>query len=31
VHPSAATHRLIAKKLRDAINSAYGTEMPPIP
>ncbi|HEY7193106.1 MAG TPA: SGNH/GDSL hydrolase family protein [Gemmatimonadales bacterium] len=31
VHPSASTHRLIAKKLRDAINSAYGTEMPPIP
>src|SRR5436190_17657858 len=31
VHPSASTHRLIAKKLRDAINSAYGTDMPPIP
>jgi len=31
VHASAATHRLIARKLRDAINTGYGTEMPPIP
>lgn len=31
VHPSAATHRLIATKLRDAINAAYTTAIPPIP
>jgi lysophospholipase L1-like esterase len=31
VHPSASTHRLIATKLRDAINAAYGTAIPPIP
>jgi hypothetical protein len=31
VHPSAATHRLIADKLRIAINSAYSTAIPPIP
>ena len=31
VHPSAATHRLIATKLRSAINGAYGTAIPPIP
>ena len=31
VHPSAATHRLIATKLRNAINAAYGTAIPPIP
>jgi len=31
VHPSAATHRLIATKLRDAINAAYTTTIPPIP
>lgn len=31
VHPSAATHRLIAQKLRDAINAAYTTTIPPIP
>jgi len=31
VHPSAATHRLIATKLRSAINAAYGTAIPPIP
>ena len=31
VHPSAATHRLIASKLRDAINAAYSTAIPPIP
>jgi lysophospholipase L1-like esterase len=31
VHPSASTHRLIAIKLRDAINAAYGTAIPPIP
>jgi hypothetical protein len=31
VHPSAFTHRLVAIKLRDAINSAYTTTIPPIP
>ncbi len=31
VHPSASTHRLIAIKLRDAINAAYTTDIPPIP
>jgi lysophospholipase L1-like esterase len=31
VHPSAATHRLIANKLRLAINAAYTTTIPPIP
>jgi GDSL-like Lipase/Acylhydrolase len=31
VHPSGATHRLIANKLRDAINAAYTTAIPPIP
>ena len=31
VHPSAATHRLIAIKLRNAINAAYTTEIPPVP
>ena len=31
VHPSASTHRLIATKLRTAINAAYGTTIPPIP
>ena len=31
VHPSAATHRLIAQKLRLAINSTYTTAIPPIP
>ncbi len=31
VHPSAFTHRLIASKLRDAINAAYTTSIPPIP
>lgn len=31
IHPSAATHRLIADKLRLAINSAYTTAIPPIP
>ena len=31
VHPSAATHRLLATKLRDAINAAYATAIPPIP
>jgi len=31
VHASAATHRLIAQKLRDAINSAYTTAIPPVP
>lgn len=31
IHPSATTHRLIATKLRDAINAAYTTAIPPIP
>jgi lysophospholipase L1-like esterase len=31
VHPSAATHRLIAQKLRLAINAAYTTAIPPVP
>ena len=31
VHPSAATQRLIAEKLRRAINAAYTTSIPPIP
>jgi hypothetical protein len=31
VHPSAFTHRLIAIKLRDAINAAYTTTIPSIP
>jgi hypothetical protein len=31
IHPSAATHRLLAQKLRDAINNAYLTAIPPIP
>jgi len=31
VHPSASTHRLIAQKLRLAINAAYTTSIPPIP
>jgi lysophospholipase L1-like esterase len=31
VHPSAATHRLLAQKLRLAINAAYTTAIPPIP
>jgi hypothetical protein len=31
VHPSASTHRLIADKLRLAINAAYTTAIPPIP
>ena len=31
VHPSAATHRLIATKLRDKINADYSTAIPPIP
>jgi hypothetical protein len=31
VHPSAATHRLIAIKLRAAINAAYTTSIPAIP
>ncbi|HMG17328.1 MAG TPA: SGNH/GDSL hydrolase family protein [Gemmatimonadales bacterium] len=31
IHPSAATHRLLAQKLRLAINSAYTTAIPPIP
>ncbi len=31
VHPSAATHRLIADTLRLLIDSTYGTAIPPIP
>jgi lysophospholipase L1-like esterase len=31
VHPSAATHKLIAQKLREAINAAYTTAIPAIP
>jgi hypothetical protein len=31
VHASAATHRLIAQKLRAAINAAYTTNIPPVP
>jgi len=31
IHPSAATHRLLAQTLRDAINAAYTTSIPPIP
>jgi hypothetical protein len=31
VHPSGSTHRLIAQKLRLAINTAYTTAIPPIP
>jgi lysophospholipase L1-like esterase len=31
VHPSAATHRLIAQKLRLAINATYTTAIPTIP
>ncbi len=31
IHPSAATHRLLAQKLRLAINAAYATDLPPIP
>lgn len=31
VHPSASTHRLIANKLRQAINAFYSTTLPAIP
>lgn len=31
VHPSGATHRLIAQHLRNVINTAYTTAIPPIP
>jgi lysophospholipase L1-like esterase len=31
VHPSASTHRLIARKLRDAINAVYTTAIPQVP
>ena len=31
VHPSASTHKLIANKLRQAINARYGTTIPAIP
>jgi lysophospholipase L1-like esterase len=31
VHPSGATHRLIADHLRNTINTAYTTAIPPIP
>src|SRR5437016_11363920 len=31
VHPSAATHRLIAKKVVQAINTKYGSTIPAVP
>jgi hypothetical protein len=31
VHPSSSTHRLIANKVRLAINATYGTNIPAIP
>ena len=31
LHPSASTHRLVASKLREAINTTYGTTIPAIP
>jgi hypothetical protein len=31
VHPSSTTHRLVANKLRQAINAFYGTTLPAIP
>ena len=31
VHPSAASQKLIAQKLREAINAAYSTAIPAIP
>ncbi len=31
VHPSAATHRLIAKKVVQAINAKYGSTIPAVP
>jgi hypothetical protein len=31
IHPSTSTHRLIASKLRGAINATYGTAILPIP
>ena len=31
IHPSGTTHRLIATHLRNVINTAYSTEIPPIP
>ena len=31
VHPSAATQKLIAQKLRAAINASYGTSIPAVP
>src|SRR5881396_1952974 len=31
VHPSAATHRLIAKKVVEAINAEYGSTIPAVP
>ncbi|MDP3909176.1 MAG: hypothetical protein Q8Q14_02190 [Gemmatimonadales bacterium] len=31
VHPSAATHQIIARKLAAAIDAEYGTTLPPIP
>jgi lysophospholipase L1-like esterase len=31
VHPSASTHKLIANKLREAVNTTYGTAVPAIP
>ena len=31
VHPSAATQKLLAQKLRAAINAVYGTSIPAVP
>src|SRR5207253_10324038 len=31
IHPSAATHRLIARKLVRAINQKYGSAIPAVP
>lgn len=31
VHPSATTHRLLARHVRDEINTTYSTAIPPIP
>jgi len=31
VHPSAASHRLIAQTLQQTINAVYGTQIPPVP
>jgi hypothetical protein len=31
IHPSAATHKVIAQKLQAAINASYGTHIPAVP